>query len=105
MRIYEFLSTGAGCARTAKELKEILHLSEREFRQALRYERLKGVPICSRTQTDSSGKAGYYLPENAAEYQDTIRQLKSRERKSGAFGRHSKSHTKNAMPVNSFTPV
>ena len=80
MRIYEFLSTGAGCARTAKELKAITHMTEREFRQALRYERLKGVPICSRTQTDDTGRAGYFLPENAAEYEHTIRQLKSREK-------------------------
>lgn len=78
--ISEFLGFGAKNARTAKELREILHISGDDVRELVRAERLDGVPICSRTAADASGKAGYFMPVTDAEYMQTIKSLKSRER-------------------------
>lgn len=80
MRVYELLMTGAKSAMTEKQLREIAGMSKREFRDAVRHERLAGIPICSRTQTDSIGKAGYYMPVNDDDIRNTVRQLRSRER-------------------------
>jgi hypothetical protein len=80
LKISEFLSEGAQGAKTARELRETLHLKDYELRELVRRERLDGEPICSRMHTDDDGKAGYFLPKDAADYQTTIKHLRSRER-------------------------
>lgn len=80
MKISDFLQEGAAAAKTAKELQTVLHISARDLSELVRAERLDGIPICSRTQTDSSGKAGYFMPKDADDYATTIRHLKARER-------------------------
>lgn len=80
MKISEYLSEGAKGAKTSKELREFLRMTDCELREAIRAERMNGVPICSRTRTDESGRAGYFMPATDAEYMQTIKSLKSRER-------------------------
>lgn len=80
MKISDYLQEGAQSARTAKELKTVLHISARDLSELVRAERLDGVPICSRTQTNDDGKAGYFMPKDAADYTATIKHLKARER-------------------------
>ncbi len=80
MAIYEFLSKGAGNARTGKELCVILNLSMRELRAQIAAERQAGIPILSRTRTDADGKAGYFLPEKLGDYAATLRAMKAREK-------------------------
>lgn len=80
MKVSEFLSIGAHNAHTGKELKTILGITGRELRAAIRRERMQGVPICSRTHTDSDGQSGYYLPCAPHDYIVTIRSLYHRER-------------------------
>lgn len=80
MKISEFLSEGAAGAKTARELRELLKLSDTELRELIRRERLDGEPICSRMHTDDDGRAGYFLPKDADDYRTTIRHLRSREK-------------------------
>ena len=78
--ISEFLGFGAKNARTAKELREILHISGDDVRELVRAERLDGVPICSRTAADESGRAGYFMPSCPDDFMQTIAQLRHREK-------------------------
>ena len=80
MKISDYLSEGAQSARTARELRESLHLKDYELRDAIRRERLDGEPICSRMHTDDDGKAGYFLPATDADYKTAIMHLRSREK-------------------------
>lgn len=80
MKITDYLSEGAHGAKTARELREMLHLKDSELRELVRRERLDGEPICSRMHTDDDGKAGYFLPKDEADYTATIRHLRSREK-------------------------
>lgn len=81
MKISDFLGRGAKNARTCRELREVLHMRDPELRDAVRRERLDGVPICSRTHADENGaRAGFYLPDTEHDYIMTIRQLRSREK-------------------------
>lgn len=80
MAIYEFLSKGADNARTGKELCDMLHLSSRELRAQIAAERQAGIPILSRTRTDTDGKAGYFLPEKLGDYAATLKAMRSREK-------------------------
>lgn len=80
MKITDFLNEGAQNARTARELKEILHLDARDISELVRNARLNGEFVCSRTQSNDTGRAGFYLPETVDEELHTIRQLKARER-------------------------
>ena len=80
MKISDYLSEGAKGAKTAHELRETLHLKDYELRELVRRERLDGEPICSRMHTDDDGRAGYFLPKDADDYQTTIRHLRSREK-------------------------
>ena len=79
MKISDFLGRGAHGAKTAKELKAVLHISARDLAELVRMERLQGTPICSRTSSGDDGKAGYFMPETEDDYRKTIRHLKSRE--------------------------
>lgn len=80
MKVTDFLSEGAQNARTARELKQILHINARDISELVRAARLNGEFVCSRTATDESGRAGFYLPETIEDEILTIRQLKARER-------------------------
>lgn len=80
MQVSEFLPFGAERAATAKALCEALHLTKDELRKRIKAERRNGAPICSRTATSATGKAGYFLPTSPEEIKATIRQLKSREK-------------------------
>lgn len=80
MKVTDFLSRGAHSARTTKELQSVLHLTVRDIRELVRTARLQGVFVCSRTRTDESGKAGFFLPECLDDELKTIRQLKNREK-------------------------
>lgn len=81
MKISDFLGRGAANARTCRELRDILHMRDTELREAVRRERLDGVPICSRTHADETGaRAGFYLPSSESDYIAVIRQLRSREK-------------------------
>lgn len=66
--IHELLNVGAVNARTTKELADVLGIDVRDVRQAVRNERMQGVPICS----DISG---YYLPADDNEMRRTVSRL------------------------------
>ena len=66
--IHELLGTGAGEAKTSKELAKVLNMETREIRYRVRVERLAGHLICT------NGK-GYFLPADISEVNYTISRL------------------------------
>ena len=70
--ISQFLLTGAGQGLHLRDLVRITHLSEREVRQMIQAERLRGIPILSNNQD------GYFLPGNEAERDAFVRSMRHR---------------------------
>lgn len=66
--ILELLGTGERNAKTAKELAKNTGVSVRDVMQAVRVERLAGLPICSSAK-------GYFLAETETDLQITISRL------------------------------
>ena len=70
--ISKFLLAGAGQGLHLRDLVRITHLSEREVRQMIQAERLRGIPILSNNQD------GYFLPGDEAERADFVRSMRHR---------------------------
>ena len=70
--ILQFLLVGAGQGLHLRDLVRITHLSEREVRQMIQAERLRGIPILSNNQD------GYFLPGNEAERDAFVRSMRHR---------------------------
>ena len=70
--ISKFLLAGAGQGLHLRDLVRITHLSEREVRQMIRAERLRGIPILSNNQD------GYFLPGDEAERDAFVRSMRHR---------------------------
>lgn len=70
--ISQFLSAGAGQGLHLRDLVRITHLSEREVRQLIQAERLRGIPILA------DNKSGYYLPSNDEEKTAFVRSMRHR---------------------------
>lgn len=73
--VSSILSTGKANARTAKYLANILGINQRSVTEAIRKERINGVPICADCMNNEKG---YYLPENADELNAYINRLDKR---------------------------
>ena len=67
--IAQFLLAGAG---QGLHLRDLTHLSEREVRQMIQAERLRGIPILSNNQD------GYFLPGDEAERAAFVRSMRHR---------------------------
>lgn len=70
--IAQFLLAGAGQGLHLRDLVRITHLSEREVRQIIQAERLRGIPILSNNQD------GYFLPGDEAERTAFVRSMRHR---------------------------
>lgn len=70
--ISQFLLAGAGQGLHLRDLVRITHLSEREVRQMIQVERLRGIPILSNNQD------GYFLPGDEAEKAAFVRSMRHR---------------------------
>ena len=70
--ISQFLLAGAGQGLHLRDLVRITHLSEREVRQMIQAERLRGIPILSNNQD------GYFLPGDEAERAAFVRSMRHR---------------------------
>lgn len=70
--IAQFLLVGAGQGLHLRDLVRITHLSEREVRQMIQAERLRGIPILSNNQD------GYFLPGHEAERDAFVRSMRHR---------------------------
>ena len=70
--IAQFLLAGAGQGLHLRDLVRITHLSEREVRQMIQAERLRGIPILSNNQD------GYFLPGDEAERAAFVRSMRHR---------------------------
>ena len=70
--ISQFLSAGAGQGLHLQDLVRITRLSEREVRQMIQAERLRGIPILA------DNKSGYYLPSNDAEKAAFVQSMRHR---------------------------
>ena len=70
--ISKFLLAGAGQGLHLRDLVRITHLSEREVRQMIQAERLRGIPILSNNQD------GYFLPGDEAERADFVWSMRHR---------------------------
>lgn len=77
--IHEVLAEGAGNARTARELQDVLGLKKRQLTRAIEAERRQGWPICANT----ADPRGYFLAENREEMEAYCRRLKHRQREIG----------------------
>lgn len=64
--VNELLSGGKENAKTGRELRELLNISERELMAIIEAERRAGVPICASTGSNP----GYYIAANKQEMQD-----------------------------------
>ena len=70
--IAQFLLVGAEQGLHLRDLARITRLSEREVRQMIQAERLRGVPILSNNQD------GYFLPSNEEEKAAFVRSMRHR---------------------------
>lgn len=70
--ISQFLLAGAGQGLHLRDLVRITHLSEREVRQIIQAERLRGIPILA------DNKSGYFLPSNEAEKSAFVQSMRHR---------------------------
>lgn len=70
--ISKYLLPGAGQGLNLRDLVRITHLSEREVRQMIQAERLRGIPILA------DNKSGYYLPSNGEEKAAFVRSMRHR---------------------------
>lgn len=66
--IFELLQPGEDTAKTARELSKTTGLGVREVMQAVRAERLAGLPICGTCK-------GFFTPATDAELAHTISRL------------------------------
>ena len=70
--ISQFLLAGAGQGLHLRDLVKTTRLSEREVRQMIQAEQLRGIPILSNNQD------GYFLPGDEAERADFVRSMRHR---------------------------
>ena len=70
--IAQFLLVGAEQGLHLRDLARITRLSEREVRQMIQAERLRGIPILSNNQD------GYFLPGDEAERSAFVRSMRHR---------------------------
>ena len=70
--ISQFLSAGAGQGLHLRDLVRLTDRAEREVRQMIQAERLRGVPILSNNQD------GYFLPSNEEEKGAFVRSMRHR---------------------------
>ena len=70
--ISKFLLAGAGQGLHLRDLVKTTRLSEREVRQMIQAEQLRGIPILSNNQD------GYFLPGDEAERADFVRSMRHR---------------------------
>lgn len=70
--ISQFLSAGAGQGLHLRDLVRLTDRAEREVRQMIQAERLRGIPILA------DNKSGYYLPSNDAEKAAFVQSMRHR---------------------------
>ena len=70
--ISQFLSAGAGQGLHLQDLVRLTKRTEREVRQMIQAERLRGIPILA------DNKSGYYLPSNDAEKAAFVQSMRHR---------------------------
>ena len=73
--VYEVLATGAGNARTGKEICSLLNITVRELTQQVEKERRAGKPICAAT----GALPGYFLAADQKEMEQYCASLLHRE--------------------------
>lgn len=71
--ISQFLSAGAGQGLHLRDLVRLTDRTEREVRQMIQAERLRGIPILA------DNKSGYYLPSNDAEKAAFVQSMQKKQ--------------------------
>lgn len=70
--IFQFLLAGAGQGLHLRDLVKMTGRTEREVRQMIQAERLRGIPILA------DNKSGYYLPSSGEEKAAFVRSMRHR---------------------------